>query len=65
MFIIFFDIKGIVHEEFVLAGQTINFAYDWMKICEDFAQNFSDKITGRYNTTTHRLTTFFFLPETT
>jgi hypothetical protein len=25
--IIFFDNKGIVHKEFVLAGQTVNFAY--------------------------------------
>jgi hypothetical protein len=27
MFIIFFDIKGILHKEFVLAGQTVNSAY--------------------------------------
>jgi hypothetical protein len=27
MLIIFFDFKGIVHEEFVLAGQTVNSAY--------------------------------------
>jgi hypothetical protein len=27
MFIIFFDIKGIVHKEFVLAGQIVNSAY--------------------------------------
>jgi hypothetical protein len=27
MSIIFFDIKGIVHEECVLAGQTVNSAY--------------------------------------
>jgi hypothetical protein len=27
MLIIFFDIKGIVHKEFVLAGQTVNSAY--------------------------------------
>jgi hypothetical protein len=27
MFIIFFDIKGTVHKEFVLAGQTVSSAY--------------------------------------
>jgi hypothetical protein len=27
MLIIFFDIKGIVHKEFVLAGRTVNSAY--------------------------------------
>jgi hypothetical protein len=27
MLIIFFDIKGIVHKEFVLAGQSVNFAF--------------------------------------
>jgi hypothetical protein len=27
MLIIFFDIKGIVHEKFILACQTFNFAY--------------------------------------
>jgi hypothetical protein len=27
MLILFFDIKGIVHKEFILAGQTINSAY--------------------------------------
>jgi hypothetical protein len=27
MLIIFFDIKGIVHKEFILAGHTVNSAY--------------------------------------
>jgi hypothetical protein len=27
MLIIFFDIKGFVHKEFILAGQRVNFAY--------------------------------------
>jgi hypothetical protein len=27
MLIIFFDIKGILHKEFFLAGQTVNSAY--------------------------------------
>jgi hypothetical protein len=39
MYIILFDIKGIVHTEFVLAGQTVNTVYycDCTKMCEDFA----------------------------
>jgi hypothetical protein len=31
MLIIFFDIKGIVHKEFILAGKTVNPSY----YCED------------------------------
>jgi hypothetical protein len=27
MLIIFFDIKGIIHKEFILAGQKVNSAY--------------------------------------
>jgi hypothetical protein len=47
--IILFDIKGIVHKEFILVSQTVNFAYscdfcgDCVKMCEDFAPNFGDK----------------------
>jgi hypothetical protein len=50
--IIFFDIKRIVHKEFVLAGQqsiphTIVTIYgNSVKMCEDFAPNFGDKRTG-------------------
>jgi hypothetical protein len=29
MFIILLDIKVIIHEELVLAGKTVNFAYYW------------------------------------
>jgi hypothetical protein len=46
MLIIFFDIKGIIQKEFVLA----------VKMCEDFAPNFGDKAAGHCITTTHRLT---------
>jgi hypothetical protein len=27
MLIVFYDIKGIVHKEFIVAGQTVNSAY--------------------------------------
>jgi hypothetical protein len=27
MLVIFFDIKGVIHKEFVLAGQTVNSEY--------------------------------------
>jgi hypothetical protein len=52
MLVIFFDIKGIVHKQFVQAGQAVNSAYywdfhgDWMKMCEDFAPNFGDERTS-------------------
>jgi hypothetical protein len=45
-----FDSKRIVHKEFLLVGRTVNSAYscdgDCVKMCEDFAPNFSDKRTG-------------------
>jgi hypothetical protein len=60
MLIIFFDIKEIVHKEFVLAGQTINttvaFYDDCVEMCENFAPNFGDKKNGCCITTIHRLT---------
>jgi hypothetical protein len=61
MLAIFLDIKGIVHKEFVLAGQTVNPAYyltfyrDCVKMCEDFTPNFGDERTGCCITTTNRL----------
>jgi hypothetical protein len=55
MIIIFFDIKQIVHKEFVLAGQTM-FYGKCVKMCEDFAPNFGDKRTGCCSMTMHRLT---------
>jgi hypothetical protein len=45
----FFDIKGIVHKEFVLAGKRVNSTYyhdvfgDQVEKCHDFAQNFGEK----------------------
>jgi hypothetical protein len=41
-------VKEIVHKEFVLVGQTVNFAY--------YSPNFGDKRTGCCITTKHRLT---------
>jgi hypothetical protein len=49
MLIIFFAVKGIVHNELILAGQTVNSAYccdafgDCVRMCKDFAPNFGDK----------------------
>jgi hypothetical protein len=60
MLFIFFD------KEFVLAGQTVNSAHyfgvldDCMKMCEDFAPNFSNNRTGCDITTTCRLTLHFY-----
>jgi hypothetical protein len=56
-----FDIKRIVHKEFVLACQTVishtavTF-YGLRENVRDFAPNFGDKITGCTITTTHCLT---------
>jgi hypothetical protein len=63
MLIIFLDINWIVHKEFVMADQKANSAYytetvygDCVKMCEDFAPNFSDKRAGCCITTMHRHT---------
>jgi hypothetical protein len=58
MVIIFFDIKGIVHKEFVLAGQTFISAYycDCVNMFGDFAPNFGDKGTGCWITIMHNFT---------
>jgi hypothetical protein len=67
MLIIFFDIKGIVHKEFVRAAKqsishaTVKFYGECVKMCEDFSLNFGDKRTGCSITTTHR-PTLPFLP---
>jgi hypothetical protein len=68
MLIIFLDIKGSVHKEFVLAYHTANSAHycdvlgDCVKMWEDFAPNFGDKITGCCIMTWHRLK-LSFSPE--
>jgi hypothetical protein len=60
MLIVFFEIKGIVHKEFILAGQTVNstvaFYGDCVKMCEYFAPKLGDKRTGCYVPTIHHLT---------
>jgi hypothetical protein len=62
MLIIFFDIKGNVDEEFVLAGQTVSSAYfcdvsqQLCETCEDIAPNFGYRRTGYCVTTMHHLT---------
>jgi hypothetical protein len=67
MLIIFNDIKGIAHKEFVLAGQTVNSTYccdvygDCVKICEDFAPKFGDERIDCCITTTNRLALPFSL----
>jgi hypothetical protein len=43
MLIIFFHIKGTVHKEFILAGQTVMFYGECVKMCKDFAPNSGDK----------------------
>jgi hypothetical protein len=35
---------------------TVTFYGEWVKMCEDFVSNFSDKITGSFITITHHLT---------
>jgi hypothetical protein len=62
MIISFPDMKGTVHNEFVLAGQTLHSAYycdfygNCVKIREDFAPNFGDRRTGCCIMAVHHLT---------
>jgi hypothetical protein len=59
MIITFFDIKGIVHKEFVPTGQTVN---SWFycevlrRLREDIVPNFGENGPGCFTMTTHRLT---------
>jgi hypothetical protein len=63
--IIFFDIKGIVHKEFVLKTQgsiphtAVRCYGDCVTIFKDFVLKFGDKITGYCITTTYRLAFLF------
>jgi hypothetical protein len=69
----FFDIKGIVRKEFILAGQAVSSTYYCAilkrlhEICEDFGLNFDDKRTGCCIMTMQCLTLPFspgnFLPK--
>jgi len=62
MIITFFDIKGIVHKEFIPRGQTVNSGFyakycgDCVKKCKDIVPNFGENRPGCFTTTTHRLT---------
>jgi hypothetical protein len=65
---IFFDIKGIVHKEFALSGQTVDYAYycdvlrRLRKNVRDFAPNLGDKrtcVASRQRT----VSCFFFTRE--
>jgi hypothetical protein len=62
MLFIFFNMKRIVHEEFMLvAKQEIphtsdKFYGDCVNVCEHFSPNFGNKRTGCCITTTDRLT---------
>jgi hypothetical protein len=57
----FLDIKGIVHKEFILAGQPVNSEYycdfygDSVKMCEDFAKKFGKKGTRCFIMIMYRL----------
>jgi hypothetical protein len=68
MLIIFFDIKGFAKNSSWQAKQpvphtTVTFYGDCVKMCEEFASNFGDKITGCCISTPHHLTLPFFTRE--
>jgi hypothetical protein len=75
MLIIYFDIKVIVHKEFILAGEksfpytTVMFYGDCLKMCEYFTLNFGYRNTVWCISTAHRLTLplspWNVLPKTT
>jgi hypothetical protein len=64
---IYFDIKGIVNKEFIVASEAVNSTcYSDVlrrlheKEGEDFALNFGNKRTGCFITTKHNFTLSFF-----
>jgi hypothetical protein len=65
MLINFFDIKEVVHKEFLcqatqsILHTTVMFYSNCVKMWEDFALNFGNKRTGCCITTTHLLTLLF------
>jgi hypothetical protein len=73
MLLIFFDIKGIVLKEFVLAGQPVNSSYYCdilrrLSECEDFPRTIATKtgccITTKHSLTRHLLPGNFWAKET-
>jgi hypothetical protein len=68
MLIIFSDIKGVVHKEFVLQAKqsiphtTVTFYCNCLKMYKDFTPNFGDKRTGCFITTTHHRLSLPFSP---
>ena len=62
MIITFFDIKGIVHKEFVPTGQTVNSGFYWevlRRLREEVQRHrpqFGENRLGCFTMTTHRLT---------
>jgi hypothetical protein len=65
MLVSFFDIKGIVHTEFLLACQIskysilhtiVMFYGDYMEMCEDFDPNFDEKKLDVASRPTHGFT---------
>ena len=65
----FFDVRGIVHREFVPPGQTVNqeftwrFWGDWERMCEKNAQNCGDRVIGFSIMTTSQLTQLCLWPD--
>jgi len=55
MFIVFFDMEGIVHYEYVRQGQTVNQQF-YLQVLKRLKLAVSRKRPGRYITTTHQHT---------
>jgi hypothetical protein len=65
----FFDIKEIVHKEFVLAGQTVNFAYycEVLQLLRENVQRLRSELWRKYNCLSQydkiSVSRFLFSPE--